>query len=154
MKTTIFPLFVSIWLVATGALRAASVVSEVTPTRLEAAGFTFAITPERLPDGTVKFRIVVTEATARFSSNASTALGAVEISDHSQSVRPERRLNPERHEHSLVSTFSVDKAALKDRAFCFVFANYVERVMDGKKVYMPSADIVYARLKDFAPPQP
>lgn len=152
MKTATFSLIVAIWLIVIGgALHAASVVSEVTPTKLEAAGFTFAITPERLPDGTVKFRIVVTEATAKFSCDASTALGAVEITDHSQSVRPERHLNPERNERSLVSTFSVDKAALKDRALCFVFSNYVERVIDGKKVSMPSADFVYARLKDFAP---
>lgn len=154
MKTTIFPLFVALWLVVTGALHAASVVSEVTPTKLEAAGFSFSITPERLPDGPVKFRIVVTEAAAKFSGNASTVLGAVEITDHSRSVRPKRHLNPERHEHSLVSTFSVDKAALNDRALCFVFSNYVERVINGKKVYMPSADFVYARLKDFAPRQP
>ena len=154
MKTTIFSLFVAIWLVVSGALRAESVVSEISPTQMEAAGFTFAITPERLPDGTVKFRIVVTDAAAKFSSNASTALGVVEITDHSQSVRPKRHLNPERHEHSLVSTFSVDKAALNDRALCFVFTNYVERVINGKKVYMPSADFVYARLKDFAPRQP
>lgn len=150
MKTTILSLVLAASLFAVSSAHAKSVLSEVTPTKTKAAGFTFDVTHERLPNGDVKFRVVVTEATAKFSNNASTDLSAVEITDHSQSIRPERRLNFIRNGHSIVCTFSVDKSALNNPSFCFVFTNYVEQVIDRKLVHMPAADCVYARLKEFA----
>ena len=149
MKKTVLSLVLAASIFAVSPAHAASVLSELTPTETKAAGFTFDVTHKRLPNGDVKFRVVVTETTAKFSSNASTDLSAVEITDHSQSIRPERRLTSIRNGHSIVCTFSVDKSALKNPSFCFVFTNYFEEVMDGKLVPMPGADFVYARLKDF-----
>jgi hypothetical protein len=141
-------LLTTVWLLAAGIVHAASPVVEITPVKLEDMGFTFRIEADPLSDGTVNFRIVVTETGASFSSNASTALGFVEITESSRSVRPVRQLTYSRQENSLVSTFLVDTSAVDDGVLCFLFTNYAEK-RDGEIAFMPAADFFYARLKDF-----
>ena len=72
MKKTVLSLVLAASIFAVSPAHAASVLSELTPTETKAAGFTFDVTHKRLPNGDVKFRVVVTETTAKFSSNAST----------------------------------------------------------------------------------
>jgi hypothetical protein len=147
MKETIFLFALAVSLAVGSPVSAKSLVWEITPTNAEAAGFTVAITHERLVDGTVKFRVVISEKEATFSSKPSTALSTVK---NSSSIPGGRALPSERQGHSIVCVFTVTKDSLEDPDFCFLFTNYVERVVDGKLISMPSADFVYARLKAFA----
>lgn len=150
MKATLFLLVLAIWLVTVGPAHAVSVLSEVTPAHPEAAGFTLDISHKRLADGTVKFRVAIFEKEVKFSSKPSMALHTVRVTDQGSSITGGKPLLSERQGHSIVCVFTVAKAALDDPDFCFVFTNFVERVVDGKRVSMPSADFVYARLGDFA----
>jgi hypothetical protein len=146
MSTSISALVVAVLLIPLSSSYAVSLLSEITSEASKAAGFAFDIRHNRLPDGTVHFRIIVTEETAKFSSGATVALSTVEIADRSQSIRPVRQLSSTRDGHSVVCTFSVDQAALNQPNLCFVFTNYLERLVDGKLVHFPSAHFVYARL--------
>jgi hypothetical protein len=150
MKATIFFLTLAASLAFVGPMHAKSLLSEVKPAHTEAAGFTVDITHERLADGTVKFRVTITEKGVKFSSNPSTALSTVKVTDHSSSITGSQPLPSKRQGPSMVCVFTVAKASLDDPDFCFVFTNQVERVVDGKLISMPSVDLVYARLKDFA----
>ena len=150
MKATLFLHALAIWLVIVGPAHAVSVLSEVTPAHPKAAGFTLDITHKRLADGTVKFRVVISEREVKFSSKPSTTLSTVKVTDHGSSITGGQALPSERQGHLIVCVFTVAKASLDDPDFCFVFTNYVERVVDGKLISMPSADFVYAHLGDFA----
>jgi len=150
MKAAILSLLLAVAFVAIPAAYATSVFSELTPTKLNASGFKFDFTHERLPDGTIKFRVRITETTSKFNSSSSTSLSVVQITEHSRAVRDGRRLDSQREGNSLVCTFTVDNSAITERDLCFVFAQGAESVIDGKLVPMPSIDFVYARLQDFA----
>jgi hypothetical protein len=152
MKTVILFLVVALGLVAIPQTRATTTFSELTPTRLNGAGFDFVFTTERLADGKTKFRVVITENTAKFNSSSSTELSTVEITEHSRAVRDVQRLDSQRNGNSLVCTFTVDSSALTIRDRCFVFSQVAETVLNGKVVQMPSKDFAYARLQDFARP--
>lgn len=149
MKRTLL-CFLTASAIAISSMQAASVLSEVTSDSPAAAGFSVAITSDNLPDGSVKFRVAIFEREATFSKRPSTTLSIVKVMDASKTVTPVRQLASEKQGNSIVCVFSVDKAALDDPAVSFVFTNYVERMVDGKMVPMPSADIVYARLRQFA----
>ena len=57
--------------------------------------------------------------------------------------------------NSMTCTFSVpEKSVLNDPDFCFIFTNYVEDVINGKVVQMPSADFYCALLKEYYKKQP
>jgi hypothetical protein len=147
MKSYFLWLTMAVLLVPVSSIHAKGLFSEVTPTDRKAAGFVFTITSKRLTDGRVTFRIVTTEASEKFSRNASMALSALEVKrdakGETRSIRPERSLSFERDGRSRVCSFAIDAADLRDGNLCFVLTNYPS---DG----MPSADLVFARLKDFA----
>jgi hypothetical protein len=43
----------------------------------------------------------------------------------------------------------VPEKSLENPDLCFVFANYVQVLINGKMELMPAVDFYYARLKDF-----
>ena len=140
--------------VATVPAHAMSVLYPVTPQHSTAFGLAFDISAKNLPDGTVQFRVVVSEKQGKFSSHPSTALSIVKNAEGSPSIAPVRELPSERKGDSIVCVFSVEQSALDDPSLCFVFTNHAERLIDGKLVGMPAADFAFARLKDFTKRQP
>ena len=140
MKQAIFSLVTAIWFFAVSFAHADSMLYEVTPENGKAAGFMFDITTDNLPDGIVKFRVVISEKEAKFI-NTSTSLSVVRMRDNGWSVSPVRQLASERLAHSIVCVFYVEQPSWDDPALCFVFTHM--------PAPMPSADIVYARLKNF-----
>lgn len=153
MKTAALFLGLAVSLFISSAAPALSRLSEITPDLLKASGFTFEILHEELADEDVKFRVVITEDISTFSNHASMALSSVKITDHSQTISPERQLSSERKDRSIRCEFSVAKASLQDPDVRVVFTNPAKPVMvEGKEFYPPSATFVYARLRNFAPP--
>ena len=147
MKQAILSFATATFLSAVSSANAASMYYEVTPGSGEAAGFTFDITTDKLPDGTVKFRVLISEKKSKFVS-FSTSLSVVNIKyggwgdPRGWSSRRVRRLAFERQANSIVCAFSVEKASMDDPHLCFVFGHMPAR--------MPSMDVVYARLDIFA----
>jgi hypothetical protein len=154
MKQLFHSLVVVILFSAVVSVHAMSVIIPITPRNPHAVGLAFDITTTNLSDGTIKFRVVISEKERKFSSNPSTVLGIVKLTERSRSVAPVRKLSFEREGRSIVCVFSVEQSALDDPSLCFVFTNYVEQFVDGKLVSMPSADFAFARLQDFARHQP
>ena len=140
----------AVLLVATVPAHARSILCPVTPHAPTAFGLAFDISAKNLPNGTVQFRVVVSEKDGKFSSHPSTALSIVKSTEHSKSIAPVRELPSERKGHSIVCVFSVEQSALDDPSLCFVFTNPAEELRDGKLVGMPAADFAFARLKDFS----
>lgn len=153
MKTVACSLVLAVSLFISSAALAVSGLSEITPDRLKASGFTFEIVHEELADGGAKFRVVITEGAATFSNHVSVALGRVEITDHSQTIGAHHQLLAERMDRSIRCEFSVAKASLQDPDVCVVLTNPAKPVMvKGKEFHPPFITYVYARLRNFALP--
>ena len=64
-------------------------------------------------------------------------------------VKTESRRSAE--ELSVIFTFAVTQMEIKDSNLCFSFELQAEEMWDGKLIPMPSADVYYARLRNFLP---
>ena len=118
--------------------------TQVTPGAPHQGGLDFDITMAPLPNGLVKFHVVVSGKGAIFSGNEETTLSNVEIKEDFQSVSTVRILSHERKSGSITCSFSVTNASLKDPNLCFVFS----------RIGQMSGQSFYASLKDFANPRP
>ena len=144
---------VCLLMAAVPAVRASSVIIPVTPGDRDQNAFTFGITSKALSDGTIQFRIVVTEKKETFV-HPSTDLSTVLLTENTQEIRGIRAVAQEKRSKSIVCVFTVPEKDLADPNFCFVFTNYVEVMQNGKLVQMPAAEFFFARLKDYFKKQP
>ena len=139
-------------LTAIPSIQAASILHLLTPGHLTDSGFTFDITAKKSSEGTVQFRVLISEKGGTFTSSA-TALSIVKITrtptETSDEIELVRTLPQEKKDKSIVCVFVVEEKALEEPNLSFVFTNYVEDVIDGKRVAMPSADFFYARLSEY-----
>jgi hypothetical protein len=154
MKAPIFIFALAVSLALGSPVQAKSLLSEVTPAATKAAGFAVEVTHEKIADGTVRFRVIITEQGGTFSSAPSVALKLVKRTagggSITASITTGRELKFDKRDHFIVCIFTVTQAVLDTPDLCFVFTNGVERMVNGKLEPMPAADFVYARLKDFA----
>lgn len=146
MRSLLFAL-----LVLPATLPAASVIHEVTPESKVVGGFMFEIMSTKENRDSVLFKVVVTPKKAKFSKDSNTTLSSVKIAGNTRTIEGVRAVPHHKKGKSLACSFRVTNAKLKDPNFSFVFTNYVETVINGKVVPMPSADFFAVRLQQFLP---
>jgi hypothetical protein len=139
-----------------GPVRGKSLLLEVTPSDPEVFGLTVKIDSTRLEHDSVLFHVVVTgKDWGQSATKPSTSLSVVKIIEtkesRSETGKTIRALPSVQEGQSLRCVFTVQKAALRDPDLCFVLGYGVKSMIHGQWVSMPSANILYAHLKKFAP---
>ncbi len=141
---------IAVALLFAGEACAVSTIIEVTPKDAKSSGIAFDVSCKERKDGTVKFRIEVSENGSKFSSKPAMNLSRVQRSENSESITSSKvKVKSKRKNGSFVCKFTVPKEKLKDPEFCFVFTNFVEQVIDGKVVPRPAATFYCVRLGRF-----
>jgi len=127
-----------------------SVFHPLTPGNLQDERFRFQIGSKKEADGSVGFTVVVSGKSEDFVSPGA-GVSMVTLTATSEEIKgasvPEQEVKTPT---SITCTFTVPAESLKDPDLCYVFANYVQMLVNGKMAPMPAVDFYYARLKDFA----
>jgi len=127
---------------------------EVKPDNVNALAVGFDVQSTQLPDGDIQFIIKVSEKGLKFPSHVAGGLCIMKITpneESSTSFPDKNRVKEERRGVSVTFTFAVTQTEIKNPNLCFSFDLQAEEMLDGKLVLMPSADVYYARLKNFLP---
>ena len=105
---------------------AASTLHAITPGHLEDGGFAFDITAKRNSDGTIHFRVLVSEKGGTFT-HPTASLSIVKITrtpaETADEIKTIRALPQEKKDKAIFCAFVVEKKTLEEPNFCFVFTN-------------------------------
>ncbi|HWB58036.1 MAG TPA: hypothetical protein VG733_01025 [Chthoniobacteraceae bacterium] len=154
MKRIFFFFAAFLILVPAPQLFAESVVEDVPPAKPDSGGFHFDVTAKAGANGTIDFQVVITPIVTRKGKHAdfvqpSTVLGVAKINPNTETISTLQQLAQQSDGKSITCVFTVQEKSLEDPDYCFIFTNYVERVVNGKVEMMPSSDIYLVRLKNF-----
>ncbi|HWB58035.1 MAG TPA: hypothetical protein VG733_01020 [Chthoniobacteraceae bacterium] len=127
---------------------AASEEFEIPPEKPNQNGFHFETTAKATADGMIEFRIVVT-AKQNMEVHATTALGFWKLDKSGVRRASGNDLSQQKDGDSITCVFKVQEKSLDDSDYRFIFTNFDEKIINGKLVRFPDADIYVLKLKDY-----
>lgn len=156
MRAFIISIF---WLALVSSVLADSVELSVTPTNLDAYGYTFSVLTNATKDG-VAFHVTITNKQDDIYPDSSADVHMVihkKLADGGMEgsvgrVTPAIPVALKKEKHFWTADFTVPHSLLEDTNACFVFSVLAHSTVNGKIIPMPSVTFYELRLQDFAKP--
>jgi len=144
-----------LWLSLILSAHGLSVKIPVTTANLDQYKYRFAISTNATTNG-VAFHVTITAKKEDVPLDSTVGLSIVTHtqdasgSTHSiEGVKPSVEVRLRRDERVWTADFTASHELLKKPGLCLVFTELAHRIVDGKRVAMPSADFYEIRLQDF-----